>query len=289
MWPIVLLVGVMLATLVAMFVYLKRYWLISGTPTSTIASAHQGYVELIGHICDTTELLVAPLTGRHCVWYQCSVHRVGEEKKSAVYHTRSSAPFLINDGSGECLVYPEGAKIDAEHSRSWHGNSAIPGTTSPFSYLDQIISPNGSDGRNFRYQEAVLLPHEKLYALGQFSSRGGGRHLPNVTELKGAIIRQWKSDYAQLLKRFDRDDNQQIDMNEWAEVEKAAEQEAKRQRRLISQQPTQHCLNQPAESSHPFLLSTYDEQRIGRNYAWRAALAALAWLVELGVLVYMLA
>ena len=60
----------------------RRARAVADTPTSRIASAHQGYVELHGVArSDQPEPMRAPLTKRPCVWYRYTIERKGGKNK----------------------------------------------------------------------------------------------------------------------------------------------------------------------------------------------------------------
>jgi len=71
------LVGV--CSLIAWLAALRRYRLVADTPTSLIASAAQGYVELVGR-CELHpgSPALGYLSGPPCVWYRCAVSRPHE-------------------------------------------------------------------------------------------------------------------------------------------------------------------------------------------------------------------
>ena len=275
------------------FDFLKRYRLITGTPTSKIRAAHQGYVELIGHITESSGLLRSPLSGRECVWFRCRVSRLQSGKKtqkwSIEYASESTDFFEISDTTDSCLVAPEGATIRAEHTRTWYGSTPMPDSaidkpTSNLNKLNQILN-TPLDSERYQYQESLLFPYEKIYALGQFSTTGGGRHLPTLESIKGDIIREWKQSYDNLLDTFDTDNNQKLDMHEWNDVLAAAESTAVERRKELANQPTRHLLCQPAEKDHPYLLSTFDEEALAKRYGWYALGALIALMLEVWAIV----
>ena len=85
----------------------RRYHLIVDTPTSRIASAAQGYVELQGY-CQLHPGS-PPLgfrSGPPCVWYRYNVRRVGDSSSRLLDRGQSDETFLLDDGSGQCIVDP---------------------------------------------------------------------------------------------------------------------------------------------------------------------------------------
>lgn len=281
------------------FDFLKRYRLIVGTPTARIRSAHQGYVELKGHIAETNQPeITAPLSGRPCVWYEFRVeklHGSGKNKRWRVERSGQSEEwFTLQDETGICLIDPAGAKIRTENTRTWYGDTPDPlnrlqTTDSGFSIAKALMTDLTIDSRRYRYKESLLFAYEPLYALGHFQSLGGGRNLPPLKDVKGEVIREWKQSYDQLLDRFDKDNNRQLDMQEWNDVQKAAAKEAQSRRKEMASAPTQHVLTCPeSPRSQPFLLSTYDEEKLAQRYGWYALGCLAAMLLEAYILFHLL-
>ncbi len=144
------LVGV--CSLVAWLAALRRYRLVADTPTSLIASAAQGYVELVGR-CEPHpgSPALGYLSGPPCVWYRCAVSRRTSEGWSSTSRERSTDTFLLRDASGTCIVDPDHAEVTGARRRSW-----IQG--------------------EYRYELDYLAPGDPLYALGELAnSRGDAR------------------------------------------------------------------------------------------------------------------
>lgn len=290
-WLLAALLGAAAVLAWKTFHYLSHYHLITGTPTARIRSAHQGYVEIIGHIIEGEQAeLIAPLSGRPCVWYSYKVYALSGDGNSRNWEVErsgtSDAWFQVNDGTATCLIDPEGATIRTKNIRTWHGSTAYPDNLRKQDASIQmaaLLAGKGADSRRYRYQETLLFNHEQLYALGEFRSTGGGRHVDNLEQLKGEIIREWKLSYDELLQRFDENGNQKLDMTEWANVEAAAAEEAQRRQNAQQQAPTMHVLTQPTDKHHPFLLSTLDEEALAKRYGLYA-IGCIAGLIVCGYL-----
>jgi hypothetical protein len=286
--PFFILVSAILATLWKGFAFLKHYQLITGTPTSKIRSAHQGYVEVVGHIIEGEHgLLTAPLSGRECVWFSYSIARLKSGGKTKHWHVEESGEsdtwFQINDGTATGLVDPTGATVRTDNYRTWYGNTPHPNLSmsqlSGFKLTTLLMEDIGES--RYRYKEALLFPHEKVYTLGQFQSVGGGRHLPPLKQISGEVIREWKQSYGDLLQRFDSNDDKKLDMQEWSAVQQAANQEASQRRSKIAAAPTMHVLSCPSEKEHPYLISTLDEEKLATRYGWYSIAALLLVIGEI--------
>lgn len=292
----VILVAACAVTLWKGFAFLKHYRLITGTPTSKIRSAHQGYVEVVGHIVEGEYgQLVAPLSGRGCVWYSYSIARLKSSGKTKHWHIEDSGKsdtwFQVNDGTATGLVDPTGATVRTENTRTWYGDTPHPKkpmNQTPGFDLSALLTKD-LGGSRYRYQETLLFTHEQIYALGQFQSVGGGRHLPPIKKLSGEVVREWKQSYDDLLQRFDSNNDQKLDMQEWSDVQQAALQEASKRRAEMEGAPTMHVLSCPSEKEHPYLLSTLDEEKLAIRYGWYSVGTLLLLIVESYLFFHLLA
>jgi len=257
---------------------LGRYRLIIDTPTALIRSAPQGYVELIGQVIAGEDgMLSSPLSGRPCVWYRIRIDRYQSNRNNKggswrpVKRETSASWFQIDDGSGVCLVDPEGASVSTRHKKIWYGQSELPATLAgrvPFKrYAANIL---GTGGR-YRYSEELIFQYESLYALGRFRSLGGGRDRLDLKTASADILRQWKSDQAALIGRFDTDGDGKIDQQEWQQARSLAHKEALEQQRQLDEMPTMHLICDPQTPGQPFILSTHDEKKLIRRFRWQLA------------------
>jgi hypothetical protein len=111
-WPFALL-AMSVVSFVAWVANYRRYRQINDLPTSKVASAAQGYVELFGR----AEVLPgAPLTSRlsntSCCWYCFEVEeKTSDNKWHTVDSGKSVAHFSLIDDSGQCVVSPDGAEV----------------------------------------------------------------------------------------------------------------------------------------------------------------------------------
>jgi len=258
------------------FVFRKlgHYRLIADTPTARIRSAPQGYVELIGHVIAGEDgLLTAPLSGRSCVWFSYKVEKEsGSDRKQwkVVRSGRSDHWFQINDGTGTCLIDPEGAEVTTLHRQSWRGHSEIPAMASAGISAQGIASILTSSpfGGRYRYSEQLIFEHEQLYALGHFQTVGGGRELLDIKSTARDLLREWKQNPERLRERFDQNGDGQIDLHEWQQAQQEALREAHEKQQALHQVPSMNVLTAPSSRKQPYLLSTYDEERLMRRYRW---------------------
>lgn len=195
----------------------SRARLIEDTPTARIRSAPQGYVELEGE----ARLLpgppiVAPLTGRRCVWYRYRIEHE-EHTYDSKGHSRShwrtvdsgtsEGLFELDDTTGRCVIDPDGAEVHPDDKDVWRGHSRWPSAGPPRRRGGLRFTAG-----DYRYTEERLLPGP-LYAVGWFESiRTADGELKDAT---AALLRHWKQDQAGLLARFDANGDGHIDAGEW--------------------------------------------------------------------------
>jgi len=254
--------GIALISLFAWYSALHRYRLISGTPTSRVASAAQGYVELVG----TAQAHGEPILGKYsrlpCLWYRYKVEKKNHKNAWQTESTgQSEAPFCLDDGSGRCVIDPRGAEIVTRHKDTWQAGG-------------------------HRYTEWKLIRNDPLYALGEFRTIGGSNNPVTRNDLVKQVIRKWKMDNTSLMQRFDLDGNGSLDLDEWMLARQAAEREADKRLAAARAEPDVHFLRQP-QDGRLFLLGNLSPKKLARRYAlWTwlhlailfGALGGVAWL-----------
>lgn len=272
--------------------WIRKARLIEDTPTSRIRSAAQGYVELAGRalpLADTQNL--APLTQRPCVWWRYRISKKVEsgsgknrrQRWQTVASGRSSLPFLLDDGTGQCIVKPDGAEIVTTEATTWYG--ATPWPTSP---------PGGtnaaawlmSSGRDYRYAEERIYEHERVHALGDFRSSASTAERDLQAE-QAALLAEWKQDQPGLVQRFDDDRDGRIDLAEWDKAREAARRTVYERPVERAQRATLHVLCKPDDQL--FLLAALPPGDLVKRYRRRAfwsfvgfvvAVYALGWLIQ---------
>jgi hypothetical protein len=243
------------------------------TPTSKIRSAAQGYAEFYGVLQPQPDsLIVAPLSGKPCLWWRFKIEEYQADDKKRSWRILESGSceswLLLDDGTGHCLINPRGAEVRPSTREVWQGHLRHPRGPAKSGWQGLL-----SSGKRYRYTEERLHAGQPLYAIGDFRSSGGGRQGLDLSTAQGAVIREWKGDFAGLLQRFDSDNNAQLDPQEWRRVRLAAQLEAEDRHRRQSLQPAQHQLGRPREAM-PFILSCAGEDELARQFYWQAAAGA---------------
>lgn len=245
----------------------KHARLIADTPTSRIASAAQGYVELRGRAQALGGTpLHSPVDGLPVLWYRVRSERRQSDGKWRVESTvESEASFLLDDGSGVCAVDPEGADMLVRRCD---------------------VTTRGDT----RHTQWSLIRNDTIYALGNFATLGSiSPDLDSRAQVR-ELLTSWKADHAALLQRFDLDGNGELDLREWELARMEAKREVRRRRDEVLAAPEAHVMRKP-EGGRLYLISDLDPDTLGRRYRWLAAFhiavflgtaAAAAWFGQVG-------
>ncbi|HEX8963460.1 MAG TPA: hypothetical protein VF801_10700 [Rhodocyclaceae bacterium] len=235
---------------------------ITSEPTSRIASASQGYAKLRGTGRPYSKTpVISKLTGFPCLWYRYRVEQKNDQNKWVVVDSgESSEPFLLDDGSGACLVDPRGADVETTHQDSWYAGAG-------------------------RCTEWTLLASDAVSAFGDFCTTSGGRVERTINDEVKMVIGEWKRDMPALQRRFDLDGDGQLDEKEWELVRRAAGREAESRLDAARAEPERHFLIKP-QGGRLFLITNLDQDALARRYLLLsrihvavvfACLAGIAW------------
>jgi hypothetical protein len=251
-------------SLFAWYSVLHRLRAIVSTPTSRIASAAQGYVELIGRGRSGATPLISKLRALPCLWYRWKVEqRSSKNQWSTMDKGESSDYFVLRDESGDCIVDPEQAEIITKHKDEWISGS-------------------------YRYTEWKLIQNDYIYVIGEFKTVGGSNSGLTHDDLVKQVLSEWKMDNADLLKRFDLDNNGVLDMREWMLARSAAKREAENRLNQALAEPDTNFMLRPHDG-RLFLISNLDQDKLTFRYklwAWVhiaiffGALGGISWLLQ---------
>jgi hypothetical protein len=265
--------------------------LLEDTPTSRVRSAAQGYVELAGRGRSLAGAPnTAPLTQRPCIWWLFRIQRrtgsASRGRQRAKWQTvqsgRSEQPFLLDDGTGECIVQPSGAEVLTAETTTWYGDTPWP-TQAP-GQRSLFGEPE------YRYYEERIYEHEQVHLLGQFRTLTGTANTTQDADI-GALLAEWKEDQPALAKRFDADRDGTVSLEEWERAREAARQAVTQRHLERPVPPALHVVSRPDEGQL-FLVAAYPQQELAKRYRRKAMVAfagfavatyALAWLLQ-GVL-----
>lgn len=229
-------------SIIAWLSALNRLRTIRDTPSSKVASAAQGYVELIGRGHQFGEVpLLSKLSLLPCLWYRYKIEQhTPRSKWQTIDSGESDDSFMLRDDTGECVVDPEQAEIFTQHRDQWH-----------------------KDGH--RYTEWKLIAQDSLYVIGQFRTQGGSSLEFDTRAELNALLAEWKKDMPTLNARFDLDNNGTLDMQEWMLARSAAKREVTMMMREAQAQPDIHIIGQPRDG-RLFLISNLTPDKLSRRF-----------------------
>jgi hypothetical protein len=185
---------------IAWFANHRRHRAITDIPLSRIASAAQGYVGLQGtaEAHDGMLIMQSP-QGLPCVWRKYTVTRGNGDNTELIDSGTSSSTFLLRDENGSCVIDPDDAEVITDHKRVFYEG-------------------------DYKHTEYYLLPNDLLYVLGEFITQADPSVITSMNQAVSDLLTEWKQDKPSLLRRFDKNQDGEIDLNEW----ELARQEAKR-------------------------------------------------------------
>jgi hypothetical protein len=241
---------------------LKRYRTVADTPTSRIASAPQGYIELAGRGQQPPgDGLISPVNGLPCLWYRYRVEHKNGDRWEHVESGISHDTFGVSDGSGLVLVDPDGAEILTSRK--------------------QVSSAHG-----YRKTEWTLIEGEVLYVIGEHVTLGGPNAVLDKKADLAALLAEWKADKAALLARFDANRDGEISLDEWEHARQAASAEVDRAHLDIRLKDGIHLMRKPAHG-RPFLIANREVTALVRHFrlwSWVHLALIMAALLGLAVL-----
>jgi len=220
---------------------LRRYRTVADTPTSRIASAPQGYVEIVGRGKQPPGAkLVSPVSGLPCLWFRYRVERRNNDRWEHVESAVSHDTFGVDDGSGMMLIDPEGAEMLTSRKQ---------------------VTTRG----DYRKTEWTLVEGETIYAIGEHVTLGGPHAVLDRRADLAALLAEWKADKRTLLARFDRDRDGEISLEEWEAARKAAADEIDRAHLDIRLADGIHLLRKPPHGQ-PFLVANREVAELVRHF-----------------------
>jgi hypothetical protein len=235
---------------------LWRLRLIVDTPTARIRSAPQGYVELRGLAAPLRGMLAARLTGKPCVWYRWRIEQYKRSGRSGHWvtleHGSAECAFLIDDGTGQAEVAPEGAFLHCHTRERWLGPRPFARAGAKQQGIVALIEQQ----RRYRMTEERIAASEPVYILGHFETpRRGVRERETLAR---TLLTQWKRDPARM-RRFDRNGDGEIDLAEWERARREAARLAEQAEARLTAAPPRPRIGPTGDADHPFVVSTEDE------------------------------
>lgn len=255
--------------------------LIADLPSSTIRSAAQGYVRLQGRARMLPgEPVIAPLSGKPCVWFRFKVEQNAHDPEydrwfgswQRVEQGSSDAIFALDDATGRCVVDPDGAEIVPSTVIVWRGREPRPG-----------FSPKATSRLNlwfgkgpYRYTESRIHEDDSLGAVGGFRTLGSG-WVSTADEEVRQVLAGWKRDRIALLRRFDRDHDGDVNLDEWDRAQQAAEQEVARGGDEPAEGPPVNVLSKP-DDGRAYCLFASEPSTMAKRHRGAALLGGATFL-----------
>lgn len=212
--------------------FFQRYRLMLDTPHSFVSHSAQGYVSLRGQAFlpegETTRGLAnLPVT----LWIPGYI----EEQ-----------PFVLDDGHGRCLLYPQQAEIV---------------TTTADTYLDWLHA---------------IYPGQELYVLGDMRTLKTDNHQP-IKHRISELLSRWKLKPKILLETYDTNNDGRLDEEEWQKVCKTAERVA--QEDFLHEQHTvgTHVIDR-SSGGRLFMITNLPPARLAHRYRRAMWMHSTAWL-----------
>ena len=212
-------------------------------PTSNVRSAAQGYAEIQGTVEPLDDrTLEGPLTRAPCVWYSYAVterrKKRGDERN--IDARTAALPFLLNDGTGTCLIEPAEACLICD-TVAWRTE----GTRA--------------------YYEWSIRPGDTVYAIGLFSS--DARAWGGVAKDGMARLRLWLRDPKSFFARFDANRDGKVSRAE-LDAASAAARLAAMESHIA--QGGSHRLG-PTGDSRPFIVATGPHSDVAGQFGFESA------------------
>lgn len=252
----------------------RAFWrlrTVTDTPTARIQSAAQGYVELAGRARAHLREGKGPLTDRPCLWYRYRIEERGRGRNKEWARIEGGDcpdPFLLDDGTGQCIVEPAGADLRLSRMDRWTGPHRNPRSSPSTSWFQA--------NDRYRFTEERIQEGDWLYCLGRFETPLRG--VAERDQLQRALLKVWKQDPAQLA-RFDADGDGSLSLDEWEQARTQAGALAERAELERSRTPVLPRLTATGEARQPFLISTYSEEDIATKLRGQTLGFTLTFLV----------
>ncbi|MEK6817103.1 MAG: GIDE domain-containing protein [Nanoarchaeota archaeon] len=168
-----LVVGIYL--FISGFKWFRQKRTIENMPTSKVRSLAMGLVEVYGKAMPYRgKMFKSPFSSEKCLWCRWTVEEYRSNGKHSSWVTVRNGVmsnyFLLDDGTGEVVVDPDGAKIDIPMDNEFKSRTFNRNLTK--SAITFLASQNYSHttlfglGKDIRLREYFIAPDDKLYVIG---------------------------------------------------------------------------------------------------------------------------
>ena len=241
--------------------------LIHDIPTSQIATAAQGYVELLGRASQFEDQRAKALLGSTVLWHRKEYAESGAGVGMRAFPfnlfyvpvevEESRTPFVIDDGTGTACILPHGAQIVSARKHVRHEG-------------------------NRRLTEETIVPGDPLYVIGDFSTY---TLQPETDRAAYELTRQWEQDPS-VRRAYDADRDGKLSQAEWLEMHAAAGAAVIADSMRAAPAGATHLVFKP-DDGRPYLISSLPPAKLAGRYRGYL-LAGLVLFFGCGAISFML-
>jgi hypothetical protein len=220
--------------------------LIHDIPTSRIATAAQGYVELFGRAVQFEDQRARALLGATVLWYRKEYAERGAGAGTRAFPfnvfyvpvevEESRTPFAVDDETGRACILPHGAQIICARKQ--------------VRYED-----------NRRVTEEKIVPGDPLYVVGEFSTYA---LQPESDRAAYELTRQWEQDSAKR-RAYDVNRDGKLSQAEWLAMHADACAAVISESMRAAPSGSPHLVFKPADG-RPYLISSLPPEKLGGRY-----------------------
>ncbi|MBI5495420.1 MAG: hypothetical protein HY904_10380 [Deltaproteobacteria bacterium] len=166
---------------------------ILATPTTSLSELRPGFREVKGRVAaaEGTQMLVSPLSGTRCVYYEFKVeehrHHGNKSRWRTVVKDRGQVPCVLSDGTAEVRVKLKEAELvlrPDSRMRTGLFQDAPPELEQTMLERYGRSTQGLIFNKHMRYTETVLEEGDALYALGTVQgTRASGLKMEKGTDL----------------------------------------------------------------------------------------------------------
>lgn len=236
--------------------------LIKDTPTSKITSAAQGFSEIKGITVNPGPDLISPLSGNSCIWFRYRIEiKVPGGSNSynwrTIYSGQSPDPVAIQDDTNICFINTNAANIEGIKVESWFTHSL------PERFLKDLPKASSVIANEFKITEERIEKGTELYALGTFKTLSSNSLETHHLRAK-RLIHEWQKDHKKLLRKFDKNNDLKLSIDEWKNIRNCAQTAIKEAVNLATNQLEVHVLTH--SKNYPLIVSTKPERSVANRY-----------------------
>lgn len=245
---------------------IRRLRSMEGGRRSPCGRATPGFVQLVGRAVALDQPVPAPHTGEPCVWYrlETSRPRTGFRMTSGkntrddfvrVVSHASKTPFFIEDETGRVLIEQDALEVETPNRLP-----AIE-VRGPLDQSEKLVG------------EYVIRPGDTITAFGELIVER-----ESVSKRVAEILKRWKQD-DETMRRFDANQDGQVDANEWEAARTAALTHAQES---LGREPPRRVLAKPRDG-RAFIVSTLPTRDLQASLKRQAWIAGVLLILALGL------